>query len=425
MPSNAHVLLAWEQGLNLGHLVRVQATVRRLQAQRLSVTLAVSPAIAARYAAQLETLSCKQYVVREPRHSIGWCEPRQLSSFAGVLAAQGWTDAPWLSGALGAWRQLFSVVKPSCVVLDYAPLACLTAWLSGVSALQVSSGFDAPPPDHTGIGRFRSSTGEVSAAEMAETTSVNTILRQVLRSFGTRRTVSLRDLLSYPRLLLDCIPQTDPYGCRVGAVYAPFFSESGKPHAAQWPEGVCGQQAYRVFVYIRNSANAPSLLRYLLQAGNSVVCFWPDHDPSGYDRQTQGLVIHTEPVELHPLFETASLIVGYGSVGISTRAVLAKVPQLIFPTDFEKQMVGRRIQQQGLGICLEPGWDASALQHAYERLRFDERWSRRSAEIGARIQGQLAGVDYFGEMLSFVESALIHAQSGIPRSGVVESNGNV
>ncbi|OOG79569.1 hypothetical protein B0E41_23075 [Hydrogenophaga sp. A37] len=419
------MLLAWERGLNLGHLVRVQATVWRLQAQRLRVTLAVSPAIAARYGAELKTLSCEQFVVREPRHSMGWCAPMQLSSFAGVLAAQGWTDGPWLTGALAAWQRLFSVVKPACVVLDYAPLACLTAWLSGVPALHVSSGFDAPPPDHTGIGRFRSSTGEVSAAEMAETTSVNTILHQVLRSFGTRRNIRLRDLFSYPRLLLDCIPQTDPYGCRVGEVYAPFFSEPGKPHAAHWPESVAGQEVYRIFVYIRENAIAPSLLTCLLQASNSVVCFWPDHDSSMYDRHTQGLVIHTEPVELHPLFETASLIVGYGSVGISTRAVLANVPQLIFPTDLEKQMVGRRIQKQGLGICLEPGWDASALQQAYERLRFDEGWSRRSAAIGAHTLGQRVGVDYFGEVLSFVESALMQAQAGTRSGAVVESNKNV
>lgn len=356
---------------------------------------------------------------------MGWCAPKQLSSFAGVLAAQGWTDAPWLSGALATWQRLFSVVKPACVVLDYAPLACLTALLSRVPALHVSSGFDAPPPDHTGIGRYRSSTGEVSAAEVSETTSVNTILHQVLRAFGVRRDIRLRDLFSYPRLLLDCIPQTDPYGSRVGGVYAPFVSESGETQVAAWPEVATGQEAHRVFVYIRDNAIAPSLLEFFLQAGSSVVCFWPGYDPKVHCRHAQGLVIHAEPVQLRALFESASLIVGYGSVGTSTRAVLAKVPQLVFPTDFEKQMVGWRIQKQGLGICLEPGWDASALQQAYERLRFDEGWSRRSAEIGSHIQGQLVGVDYFGEVLSFVESAWMRAQAGPHGGAVVESNRNV
>lgn len=425
MPGNAHVLLAWEQGLNLGHLVRVQATVRRLQAQRLRVTLAVSPSVAVRYTEELKTLSCEQYVVREPRHSMGWCAPLQLSSFAGVLAAQGWTDAPWLSGGLAAWRRLFFVVKPSCVVLDYAPLACMTALLFGIPALHVSSGFDAPPPDHTGIGRFRSSTGEVSAAEMAETTCVNTILHQVLQSFGASRDIRIRDLLSYPRLLLDCIPQTDPYGSRVGGAYAPFVSESGETTVATWPEVDTGQEAYRVFAYIRDNAIASPLLEFFLQAGSSVVCFWPGYNPREHCRHAQGLVIHAKPVQLRALFESASLIVGYGSVGISTRAVLSKVPQLVFPNDVEKQMVGRRIQKQGLGICLEPGWDASALQQAYEQLRFSEVWSRRSAEIGSQVQGQLVGVDYFREVLSFVESALMHARAGTQSGAVVESNTNV
>lgn len=400
----AHVLLAWEQGLNLGHLVRIGAIVHALHNRRHKVTLAISLAIAVRYAGELKKIACQKFVVGEPRHSVGWRAPKPRFSFAGVLASQGWTDAQWLLGSTTAWMRLLSSIKPTSVVLDYAPIAALAAFLLKVPALHVSSGFDAPPPGQTGIGRYRSSTGEVSAAEAAEVTSIEDSMHQALKAGGILSpSIKLRDLLSHSSLLLDCIPQTDPYGSRKNTIYAPFLSTPEHATIADWPQTNSGRETHRVFAYVRDRVIAAPLLDFFLRSGSSVVCLWPGYEPHFYHPSGPGLAIFTELLDLSALFEQTSLVVGYGSVGLSTRAVLAKIPQLVLPSDIEKLMVGHRIQQQGLGICLEPGWDELQLAHAFDQIRFDQRWTSGRRTYRTDIKRQMQNIDFYDEIQSFVE----------------------
>ena len=239
-------------------------------------------------------------------------------------------------------------------------------------------------------------------AETSETSRVNSVLREVLRSVGVAEPIMVRDVLTYPALLLDCVPETDPYGPRMDGVYAPFLSRAATDPVPIWPLTSSAKASFRVFVYMRDERVLPSLLDFLLSVDAAVLCFWPGYAPNMYSLQAPGLAIHTSPVGLAHVFEQASLIVGYGSVGISTRAVLAGLPQLVFPTDVEKLMVGRRIQQQGLGVCLEPGWNIHQLRQAYERIRLaDERFARSAAAAAAPV-GLL---DYFDGIRSFVDGA--------------------
>ncbi|WP_218008356.1 hypothetical protein, partial [Hydrogenophaga intermedia] len=48
-----------------------------------------------------------------------------------------------------------------------------------------------------------------------------------------------------------------------------------------------------------------------------------------------------------------SFVISYASVGLATQSVLAGTPQLLLPTDVEKQMVAQRLHKQRLGWWID------------------------------------------------------------------------
>lgn len=408
------VLLAWEQGLNLGHLLRAKAIVEALLQQQREVILAVSPAIAVRYAGDLDTFACTKVVVRQPHHNEGWCASTKCASFAGVLASQGWSDAEWLQRSLKAWINLFSMAKPVAIVLDYAPIAALAALVLKIPAVHVSSGFDAPPPKQLGIGRFRSKTGDVSAAELAEVATIDACVEQaVIFCKPSVSPPSLHEILSYPKRILDCLPQTDPYGARERSLYAPFLLAHGDAEPVVWPAVQSDQIAPRVFVYVRDHSVAPQLLSALSRLGVSTICFWPEYEQNMFPLPVGCVEISTTPLNLNSVLQKATLVVGYGSVGMSTHAVLAGVPQLILPTDLEKLMVAQRIHWQQLGICLEPGWGAVDLEQALHQLLHNDMYRQKCKAAMLKTEIKIESSCFLSRVISMIYRAPENAKTSL------------
>ncbi|MGE0348396.1 glycosyltransferase [Hydrogenophaga sp.] len=381
------ILIAWEQGGNLGHLLRIKAVVELLREQQREAILAVSHVLGNQFAEALAGIPCAKVVVRcaarEGRHHPN----AQAASFAGVLSGQGWTDEPWLRNSMQAWVNLCQLTKPAAVVLDYAPVASLAACVLRIPALQISSGFDAPPPTRQGLGRFRSRTGEISVAEAAEVAAVDAAIARVIATLGHQGPAPfLREVLAYPRQLLDCLPQTDPYGARENAVYAPFLSRSSTPAHASWPGEPSDPSRTRAFVYVREPIVAEQLLHALARRKVSTLCFWPGYSGHLPFMKEHGISVHAQPLDLNDVFREASFVVSYGSVGIATRAVLAGIPQIVIPTDIEKGMVAQRLHEQGLGICLKPRRASHGLDKALDQMLGTDVYRERCKAIQLQVQ---------------------------------------
>lgn len=393
------VLMAWEQGGNLGHLLRIKAIVELLHRRQREVVLAVSQRLANQFAQALAGMPCVKVVVRCATPEGRNHPTTQAASFAGVLSDQGWTDEQWLRNSIQAWVDLYRLIKPAAVVLDYAPVAALAACVLRVPALQISSGFDAPPPERLGLGRFRSRTGEVSLAETVEVSAVDTAIARVIATLGVQSPApQLREVLAYPRRLLDCVPQTDPYGARENAHYAPFLSRSSTTAPASWPGDPSEPSRARAFVYVRNPVVAEQLLHALARRKVSTLCFWPGYSGHLPFTADDGISVHAQPLDLNDVFLEASLVVSYGSVGISTRAVLAGIPQIVIPTDVEKGMVAQRLHEQGLGIYLDPRRASLGIDRALDQLLGTDVYRERCKAIQLQVQSAQAGRTFSEEI---------------------------
>jgi UDP:flavonoid glycosyltransferase YjiC (YdhE family) len=97
------IVLAWEIGLNLGHLARLQPlaqTLRRIGHQALVAARDLGSAAKMLGPAGIPFVQAPHFPERIQL-------PHRAASFADILRSQGWDDLDVLGGMLCAWMTLY------------------------------------------------------------------------------------------------------------------------------------------------------------------------------------------------------------------------------------------------------------------------------------------------------------------------------
>jgi UDP:flavonoid glycosyltransferase YjiC (YdhE family) len=384
------VLLAWEHGRNLGHAARLRAVADTL------LEAGVEPVWA------LPSAGLRLAVIARPGETVH-CAPALSAaamagppmSYAEILLGLGFAEAPALRDAVRAWHRLFEAVKAEAIVLDYAPTAQLAAHLAALPALQVSNGFDAPPPSCPPFGvRLRGAhVDKVNAERVAE---LDRCIRSVAKVCD--RNASLESFLSHPVRLLDCIPETDPYGPRSDARYVGPLGAPARVEEAAWPYGEEARDRPRVFAYLRNGPLAWETLRSVAKAGAQVLCVWPDADPVRAVGLGPGVRLVRQPVPVAQVLHEADAVVNYGSTAMVCQSLLAGKAQLMLPIDIEKWMVASRVARMGAGVM--PA-DSTRLSDAVQFML-----SNNAGGAARQVARRYLHTDWAGEMKDAVTAAL-------------------
>ncbi len=196
------ILLVWEHGHNLGHISRLLAAASLIEAHGSEPVFALPPAFM--QAPQFSGLPYARFaspVVRQPIAK----PASRIDSFADILMSFGFGDARALGQAVCAWAQLFEVVQPHSVLLDYAPTAQLAAQLLRVPAHQITNGFDAPPPNCPvfGIAVRGPYLDQLNARKREQ---LNLALAHAGQIATGEPGPALDAYFNYPTKLYDCIP---------------------------------------------------------------------------------------------------------------------------------------------------------------------------------------------------------------------------
>lgn len=374
------ILLIWEQGKNLGHLVRLREFSAQIK-RRGGVPAWIVPS---KFAGQLliwSTDEChvapvvgkegSRVVRTQGLHAIPRC-------FADILLAVGFSDASALTHALRQWVKLFDELKPDAVVCDYSPVALLAACCQALPVVQLTNGFDAPPgsfpafsggPDHP----LGSDSVTPSVEHLASS------IHEASKSIGRVRT--LEEYLAWPTKVHDGLPETDPYGVRSGMRHIGPVTLDATAFRSDWLEGQ-QMNGKRVFAYMRGSAGSIlTILESLKSAEASVLCVWPEVPQAHLERyRGSSIWIEREPVDLTTALERADAVVNYGSAGVVASTLLAGKAQLMVPIDLEKHQLALRMQAQGLGLAWFPGREP--IRAAIDGLLSDTR-VRAAAQVVA------------------------------------------
>jgi UDP:flavonoid glycosyltransferase YjiC (YdhE family) len=210
----SRILLVWQLGGNLGHIMRLRTLARALRARGHHVTFAFEDT---RSAADLraEGFSVIQAPVLRSR---GPDHPREPISYPEMLFHCGFADAPALTAAVRAWRALYRMLAPDLIVFDHAPVALLAARSIGIPRVVVGTGFCSPPrvaPMPTIRPWEDISPARLERSEERALDTANAVMRALsgepLRYF--------HDLFDVEENILATLPELDHYVVRKGVRY--------------------------------------------------------------------------------------------------------------------------------------------------------------------------------------------------------------
>jgi UDP:flavonoid glycosyltransferase YjiC (YdhE family) len=378
----SRVLLAWELGLNRGHLTRLLAVAEQLKSDGHSILVASRDVQAA--AAVLGPAGIS--FIQAPHLTNGIPLRQRASGYADILLSQGWSDVSTLWGLVQAWLNLIRMCDPDLVILDYSPTANLAVRIAELPSALVGNGFEIPPASNPlpCFPGFPWATQD--KAEQAERLIVQNANR-VLASFHGKPIEALRDLIGGQRRLLASFPELDHYGPRADVEYiGPLLGET-RVAKIEWPDG----KGPKIFTSVRpDTARVELILSGLAKVAARVICV-----ATGFPRErlkpfmTGSVRFASGPVALEILSD-ADLCFTYGAEGTMLSFLLAGVPQLISPWHVETYMGARRIAEHGLGEFYEGTGGVQGLEETIYRLVANVAMTRRVRDFSDRARAVYA-----------------------------------
>ena len=339
----AHLLLAWELGGGYGHLEKLFAIGKRLQADGHRLTYAVRDVARAGRGAADAGLR----LLPAPYKADGPGPPS--ANYADVLLRCGYRNPDDLAGLLRGWLHLFDLARPDLLLVDHAPTALLAARCAGLPAAATGTGFVLPPP--------RSPTPSIQPWKPAAAEALNAAdaacldsIRAAGAKFGHGGLDSLGQLFDGNAPLLSTFAEMDHYGQRPQTRYfGPVFANRGDAFPA-WEEA----EGPKVFAYLSaDFAACKPLLAQMRQGPYAMLTYLRDmparpQEPARDNR----LFLAPRPLDMARVLRHADLVICHGGHGTCAAALLAGVPLLVLPQYIEQAFLGHRLADQKLAVVL-------------------------------------------------------------------------
>lgn len=347
----ANVLMCWEIGQNLGHVMPLVPIAKTLRSQGHHVVFALKELH------QLgRVLSDEGFAfVQCPVHlAAPTPSKRPLESAADILLLLSYDHPAILQSYLRAWRELMSLTMADLVVASYAPTALLAARTLGLKTASIGTAFELPPPCSP-MPSFRpwlkTEPDLLKIAESAVVACVNA----AMEPFG-QKINQASEVFASDKQILATFPELDPHFETRSELGTPIYSGAvfaenvGEPVA--WPD-VDGK---RVFGYLRGPVDKIAEWIGQLASVDASFCIV---SPQLNSAQAAGLSrrnirVESRTVNLSMALAQCEAVVCYASHGLVSATLLAGKPMVLIPTQMEGVTIARQVQKIGAAIVVGP-----------------------------------------------------------------------
>lgn len=375
------VALAWELGAGLGHIDRLHLVATALHERGFEPVLLLRDLHHAHQRLGAAPASFIQAPLRWPRPA----HVPFLGNYSSVLAAAGWLDAGGLAGQVQAWQTTLQLLDAQMLVADHAPTAQLAASLLGLPVCMVGNSFQVPPPGDPFPPMRHWVEGEsdrCAGFDAVVLPVVNAALGMLGKS-GLHRLTQVHDGATRAVLSLPEFAHYSGYGDGAHFVGPSFVSAQGAEPV--WPKA----SGVRVFAYL--DARYPAidnLAIALRRLGCTTLVYARGMDEArGKALASTDLSVCYHPIRVADALASTDLVITHASIGTATAAALAGKPQLALPMQTEQWMVGRRIEEAGVGLCVVPPAGVAEFMLALSRLIHQPSIRSASAALARRHTG--------------------------------------
>jgi UDP-N-acetylglucosamine:LPS N-acetylglucosamine transferase len=368
----ATVLIVWELGSGLGHVLPLRALADRLQEGGHEVIVAARDLLLLRRA-----FSTAPYALFCVPFFPGLMLPsKQLNALSDVVWFEsGGHSREAVQAQFDVWNRLLEKIRPDLIVADAAPMA-----LAATQGLLPRLGYDGyfHATDAAAWTTFRDweridATATAQRAEM-----LLDHINSARIGCGRTAVTDLAAAFGAERQLLRCLPEIDPFGPRATAVCIGQQAVGGVEPL--WPD-IAG--ARRVFVYLRSDyAHAERLLGALVrQTDIAVLCVVEAQDVSKLPRATH-IAYGSVPVDLQRALADAELVICHGGAlhGLATQ--FGK-PTLLMPLHTEHFLTARQAERIGTSLVVMPPLTAADFLTPLRRLLADEGFAHKARAVAA------------------------------------------
>jgi UDP:flavonoid glycosyltransferase YjiC (YdhE family) len=387
----ARVLIAWELGGNLGHVVSLLAVARELRARGHGVVFA------------LRDLSNAALIARDGFAFFPAPTPvrgRKLPtypSYAAMLSGEAFASSNGaLVGAL-AWRSIMRATRPDLLVADHAPMALLAARGLKIRTATFGVPFSIPV---AGAALPVFLQGHTTAA--AEEERVLKRLNAALDALRAPRLEAVSDLYRTDTTMVRTLPELDCFGPRPSGSYvSPLGADAGDA-IPPWPRAP-GQKA---LVYLNAGAWVRPVLEALAAGGLSTVAYIGGAKAgrrTPFERP--GLFVSHVPYKASEMMLQADLMICHANHGTVASAVLAGKPLLMMPSYVEQVLTAQRVECVGVGLTASGKPSRDLIEECLHKLRPGAPAHTRAAELGTRYRAT-GGAGPHAEALGRLESML-------------------
>jgi UDP:flavonoid glycosyltransferase YjiC (YdhE family) len=374
----ATVLIAWELGGGLHHVMRARALAEAFTAKGYAVTVA------------LRDLSLRHLVAWPPStrvlqapHAIRVRLVDRPSTYADILYMNGWHASGPLSGLVAGWGALMELIEPVAVVADHAPTACLVARLGEIPLVRMGTGFFAPPATQP-LPSFRlqdaASPQRMQVVEEAVLANANVVAKACGIQYA-----SVAEAVAPGLDLITCWPELDHYaGVRPpGPARFVGLEHVHTPSSpVQWPDN--GRPRVLAYLSAEHPAIGPLLQSLALSDAATVAHVGGPGADSVSPPEGGGLVLRPELFDPGPALTQCDVLVCHAANGMTGAALAAGKPVLMWPMTAEQQLFARRVEALDVGAVLPLAPTAAELTARMHRAIDPSPMAARARALAAR-----------------------------------------
>ncbi|MFT3736024.1 MAG: glycosyltransferase family protein [Rhodocyclaceae bacterium] len=334
-----HIVICWEFGGGMGHLVPLSLVAAEMKKAGHRVTFVLNDiAKAAAYLAP---------------HDIDWVQApciryrpgkRQLINHADILQMVGYAEVGTLTSLLHAWRSTLKSLQPDQVVCEYAPTAQLAARTLGLPCVCIDNGFSMPPISDPMPPLQLEKPADIARLKASEN-GVLLNINKVLVGCGTKPLERFSDLYA------------DEVWYRNWVEFNHFGPHSSERHLGQvlgdtggvaptWPPG----EGPKMFAYVKNDHPfAPDILKAAVAFGFRVLAYLPGRPANVIEelRATGRIIVSDQPVQLSALEDDVQVGIWQSPTGGVGHSLEKGMRMLFLPSQAEQMLACRAVERSG------------------------------------------------------------------------------
>lgn len=337
------ILLAWELGGGLGHVLRLIPLAKRFMDQGCEVVMVLRDLTHTSTILQdIHCLTLQAPVTIElpqrQNDSIGYSD---------LLWSAGYFSPKHLFGLVSGWQSIYDLVQPDLVLMDYSPTALLASRIYSFKTAWFGSGFFYPPLTNP-MRPFRHSKNNSVELLFEREAEVLQTVNAVLQSLEQPSLPQLADLFQLDLNFLCTWQEIDCYARPPDTHYWGECIVDDNGSSMAWP----GNAQNGVFCYLKSDQpEAEPILQALAELAVPALVYIRNY-PAEWEQRYASATLHfcRNPISLSCLMPTTSLVICSSGVGTIGNALLAGKPLLLLPTHTEQYIAATNVEKMGAGI---------------------------------------------------------------------------